>query len=378
MAEIELKSISKSFGSTEVIKSLDLSISNGEFITIVGPSGCGKSTLLRIIAGLENQSTGDVEIDGNVVNNTKASERDLAMVFQSYALYPHLTVQQNLMVPLKLRRLSFLERFPIIGWFMPNRRSKLDEIVSKVQAASETLQITHLLDRKPGQLSGGQQQRVAVGRAMVREPVAFLMDEPLSNLDAGLRVHMRAEISELHRDLKTTFIYVTHDQAEALTMSDRMAVMMDGEILQLDTPNEIYNNPSNISVAEFVGSPKINILQGESDEKGEIKCIGIKITDSIKLAQKENISVGIRPEHMLLVTSNDKNVFKGKIVYRENLGSDIFLHLTVNEGEQKIIVRSEPSMVMHSAVGDSVMIGWDEQKVMVFDVDGKNVTMKDI
>ena len=378
MAEIELKSISKSFGSTDVIKSLDLSISNGEFITIVGPSGCGKSTLLRIIAGLENQSTGDVEIDGNVVNNTRASERDLAMVFQSYALYPHLTVQQNLMVPLKLRRLSFLERFPIIGWFMPNRRSKLDEIVSKVQAASETLQITHLLDRKPGQLSGGQQQRVAVGRAMVREPVAFLMDEPLSNLDAGLRVHMRAEISELHRDLKTTFIYVTHDQAEALTMSDRMAVMMDGEILQLDTPNEIYNNPSNIRVAEFVGSPKINILQGECDEKGDIKCIGIKITDSIKLAQKGNISVGIRPEHMELVSSNDKNNFKGKIVYRENLGSDIFLHVTVNEGEQKIIVRSEPSMVINTAVGDQVMIGWDEQKVMVFDVDGKNVTMKDI
>ena len=378
MAEIELRNISKSFGSTEVIKSLDLSVSNGEFITIVGPSGCGKSTLLRIIAGLENQSTGDVEIDGNVVNNTRASERDLAMVFQSYALYPHLTVQQNLMVPLKLRRLSILERFPIIGWLMPNRRSKLDEIMNKVQVASETLQITHLLDRKPGQLSGGQQQRVAVGRAMVREPVAFLMDEPLSNLDAGLRVHMRAEISELHRDLKTTFIYVTHDQAEALTMSDRMAVMMDGEILQLDTPNEIYNNPSNIRVAEFVGSPKINILQGECDEKGNINCFGIKITDSIKLAQKGNISVGIRPEHMELVTSNDKNVFKGKIVYRENLGSDIFLHVTVNEGEQKIIVRSEPSMVINSAIGDSVMIGWDEQKVMVFDVDGKNVTMKDI
>ena len=378
MAEIELKNISKSFGSTEVIKSLDLSVSNGEFITIVGPSGCGKSTLLRIIAGLENQSTGDVEIDGNVVNNTRASERDLAMVFQSYALYPHLTVQQNMMVPLKLRRLSKLERFPIIGWLMPNRRSKLDEIMKKVQEASETLQITHLLDRKPGQLSGGQQQRVAVGRAMVREPVAFLMDEPLSNLDAGLRVHMRAEISELHRDLKTTFIYVTHDQAEALTMSDRMAVMMDGEILQLDTPNEIYNNPSNIRVAEFVGSPKINILQGECDEKGDIKCIGIKITDSIKLAQKGNISVGIRPEHMELVTSNNKKVFKGKIVYRENLGSDIFLHVTVNEGEQKIIVRSEPSMVINSAVGDQVMIGWDEQKVMVFDVDGKNVTMKDI
>ena len=376
MAEIELKSISKSFGSTEVIKSLDLSISNGEFITIVGPSGCGKSTLLRVIAGLENQSSGDVEIDGNVVNNTRASDRDLAMVFQSYALYPHLTVQQNLMVPLKLRRLSFLERFPIIGWFMPNRRTKLDEIVSKAQVASDTLQITHLLDRKPGQLSGGQQQRVAVGRAMVREPVAYLMDEPLSNLDAGLRVHMRAEISELHTNLKTTFIYVTHDKAEALTMSDRMDVMMDGEIHQLDTPHEIYNNPSTIRVAEFVGSPKINILNGEYDEKGNLNCFGTKITDSIKLAKKGNISVGIRPEHMELVSSNDKNAFKGEIVYRENLGSDIFLHLTINEGEQKLIVRSEPSKGINNAVGDQVMIGWDEQKVLVFDVDGKNITMQ--
>ena len=187
---------------------------------------------------------------------------------------------------------------------------------------------------------------------------------------------MRAEISELHRDLKTTFIYVTHDQAEALTMSDRMAVMMDGEILQLDTPDEIYNNPSTIRVAEFVGSPKINMLNGEYDEKGNLNCFGIKITDSIKLAKKGNVSVGIRPEHMELVSSKDKNVFRGKIVYRENLGSDIFLHLTVNEGEQKIIVRSEPSNVINTAVGDQVFIGWDEKKIMVFDVDGKNITMQ--
>ena len=187
---------------------------------------------------------------------------------------------------------------------------------------------------------------------------------------------MRAEISELHRDLKTTFIYVTHDQAEALTMSDRMAVMMDGEILQLDTPHEIYNNPSTIRVAEFVGSPKINILKGEYDEKGSLNCFGTKITDSIKLDQKGNVSVGIRPEHMELVSSNDKNTFKGEIVYRENLGSDIFLHVAVNEREQKIIVRSEPSKVINKAVGDQVMIGWDEQKVMAFDVDGKNVTMQ--
>ena len=194
---------------------------------MVGPSGCGKTTLLRIIAGLENQSAGDVIIDGRQVNKVRASERDLAMVFQTYALYPHLTVRQNVMVPLKLRRLSKFERFPLLGLLSPNRQSKLKDIQEIVSQVAETLQITHLMDRKPGQLSGGQQQRVAVGRAMVRQPVAFLMDEPLSNLDAGLRIHMRAEISELHRELKTTFVYVTHDQAEALTMSDRMAVMMD-------------------------------------------------------------------------------------------------------------------------------------------------------
>ena len=281
MAEIQLKGISKSFDDNKVIKSLDLSIANGEFITVLGPSGCGKSTLLRIIAGLESQSSGDVIIDGREVNKVRASERDLAMVFQSYALYPHLSVQQNLMVPLKLRRLSRLERFPLLNWFLPKRSSKMIELNEKVLQAAETLQITHLMERKPGQLSGGQQQRVAVGRAMVREPVAFLMDEPLSNLDAALRVHMRAEISELHRKLKTTFIYVTHDQAEALTMSDRMAVMMDGEILQHDTPSEIYNNPVNLQVAEFIGSPKINVLPAESDGKGGITCMGLPVSLSL-------------------------------------------------------------------------------------------------
>jgi len=306
MAEIELRGISKSFGNTEVIKSLDLSVANGEFIAIVGPSGCGKSTLLRIIAGLEIQSSGDVIIEGREVNKIRASERDLAMVFQSYALYPHLTVQQNMMVPLKLRRLTSLERLPLLSWFLPNWRSKLNDINEKVHQAAETLQITHLLERKPGQLSGGQQQRVAVGRAMVREPVAFLMDEPLSNLDAALRVHMRAEISELHRELKTTFVYVTHDQAEALTMSDRMGVMMDGEILQLDTPNEIYNNPSNLKVAEFIGSPKINVLPGESDEKGHISCMGISMSEFLVNPKKGSILLGLRPEHMELISPKSK------------------------------------------------------------------------
>jgi len=376
VAEIKLKGISKSFDDNKVIKSLDLSIENGEFITIVGPSGCGKSTLLRIIAGLESQSSGDVIIDGREVNKVRASERDLAMVFQSYALYPHLSVQQNLMVPLKLRRLSRLERFPLLNWFLPNRRSKIIELEEKVLQAAETLQITHLLGRKPGQLSGGQQQRVAVGRAMVREPVAFLMDEPLSNLDAALRVHMRAEISELHRTLKTTFIYVTHDQAEALTMSDRMAVMMDGEILQLDTPTEIYNKPLNLQVAEFIGSPKINILPAESDDKGEITCMGLTMTQSLRSPKQGDILLGMRPEHTDLLTSNSKNCFNGKITYKENLGSDIYLHVILKEGQHKMIVRTEPGKALDAKIGDNVKIGLIEDKLMAFEKNGQYLPIK--
>ena len=376
MAEIELKGISKSFDKNEVIKSLDLSIQNGEFITIVGPSGCGKSTLLRIIAGLEQQSNGDVIIEGKEVNNVKASNRDLAMVFQSYALYPHLTVLQNLMVPLRLRRLSTLERFPVINLFLPNRRKKIDELKDLVLKASETLQIKHLLGRKPGQLSGGQQQRVAVGRAMVREPVAFLMDEPLSNLDAALRVHMRAEISELHRKLKTTFVYVTHDQAEALTMSDRMAVMMDGEILQLDTPSEIYNKPASLKVAEFIGSPKINVLSAESNENGDIDCMGISMSLSIKDNKNEKILVGIRPEHTNLLQVNDKNCFLGTVNHKENLGSDIYLHVTLKDSQQKMIVRSNPDISFNTKIGETIRIGFDTKKVMIFNESGQNLKQK--
>ena len=376
MAEIQLKGISKSFDDNKVIKSLDLSISNGEFVTVLGPSGCGKSTLLRIIAGLESQSSGDVIIDGREVNKVRASERDLAMVFQSYALYPHLSVQQNLMVPLKLRRLSRLERFPLLNWFLPKRRSKMIELNEKVLQAAETLQITHLMERKPGQLSGGQQQRVAVGRAMVREPVAFLMDEPLSNLDAALRVHMRAEISELHRKLKTTFIYVTHDQAEALTMSDRMAVMMDGEILQHDTPSEIYNNPVNLQVAEFIGSPKINVLPAEIDSKGGITCMGLPISLFMKTPKQGSIMLGFRPEHTELLSSNSNNCFEGKITYKENLGSDIYLHVNLKEDQHKMIVRSEPDKALDAKIGDMVKIGWMVDKVMAFERNGQSLPTK--
>ena len=247
MSGIFLKKINKSFGNTLVLNNVDLEIYEGEFLTLVGPSGCGKSTLLRILAGLESSDSGEVFIGGADMTKVKPADRNLAMVFQSYALYPHLTVSENMLTPLKLRHLSTLERFPLIGPFIS--REKRNELTERVRKTAKILKLESFLKRKPGQLSGGQRQRAALGRAMVRNPVGFLMDEPLSNLDAALRVHMRSELSELHKALGSTFVYVTHDQAEALTMSNRLAVMMDGNILQLGKPREIYEKPSDIRVA---------------------------------------------------------------------------------------------------------------------------------
>ena len=274
----------------------------------------GKSTLLRIIAGLEQQTSGDVLIDNKNVNRVRASERDLAMVFQSYALYPHLTVRRNLETPLRLRDYSSFERLPLIGNLSPNKKQKTESINQLVSKTSETLKISELLDRKPGQLSGGQRQRVALGRAMVREPVAFLMDEPLSNLDAALRVHMRSELSELHNSLKTTFVYVTHDQAEALTMSSRMAVMIDGNLLQLDTPQEVYDNPSSLSVAQFVGSPKINIFKGSSDSNGTVSLLNLTLKRKSSETNLE-LNIGIRPEHLEITNQSDENTFSATVSY---------------------------------------------------------------
>ena len=259
MTNIQLKNISKSYGTNLVLNDVSLNVEDRKFLTLVGPSGCGKSTLLRVIAGLEAPESGSVAIDGQLVTKTAPALRNLAMVFQSYALYPHLSVRENMKTPLKLRDLSFIERLPLIGSLIaPGKHQSLN---NQVEETAATLRINEYLERRPGQLSGGQRQRAALGRAMVRTPFAFLMDEPLSNLDAALRVHMRAELSELHRNLETTFVYVTHDQSEALTMSDRVAVMMDGMIVQIGTPEEIYNQPEFLSVAEFLGSPKINRLE---------------------------------------------------------------------------------------------------------------------
>lgn len=356
MADIEIKSIQKTFGEILALKDINLTVKSGEFLTLVGPSGCGKSTLLRIIAGLERQSGGDVLINGDSVNTLRPSKRNLAMVFQSYALYPHLTILENMLTPLKLRDLTFLERFPLWGSCLPSKRVKMKEMEELAFDTAKVLRLDHLLNRKPGQLSGGQRQRVALGRAMVREPNAFLMDEPLSNLDAALRVHMRAELSELHRTLGTTFIYVTHDQAEALTMSDRLAVMMDGEIIQVGTPNDIYRNPRDRRVAEFIGSPQINFLSGEVDDGGNVSMMGsstgIRIDKNIRKVQ-----VGIRPEHLFLVNgSGDSNGMPMVVTHKENLGSDYFLHGLLNGSKSRVITRAKPEEVMTINVGSTVKI----------------------
>ena len=372
MGTISLKNISKSFGSTQVLKDLNVDIKDGEFLTLVGPSGCGKSTLLRIIAGLEQQTSGDVLIDNKKVNKIRASERDLAMVFQSYALYPHLTVRRNLETPLRLRDYNAFERLPLIGNFSPNKKNKTESINQLVNKTSETLQISELLDRKPGQLSGGQRQRVALGRAMVREPVAFLMDEPLSNLDAALRVHMRSELSELHNSLKTTFVYVTHDQAEALTMSSRMAVMLDGNLLQLDTPQEVYDNPSSLSVAQFVGSPKINIFNGSSDSSGTVNFLNVNLKRKSSESNSD-LHIGIRPEHLEITNNKDENTFSGTVAYRENLGSDIYFHVNIEDNSKKIIVRGLPQFTHQITNGSSVNIKRDSNKALLFNQTGMRI-----
>ncbi len=378
MSAIALSRIRKSFGATEVLKDVDLAIRPGEFLTLVGPSGCGKSTLLRILAGLENPTSGDVRIGDRLVNSVRASDRNLAMVFQSYALYPHLTVAENMLTPLRLRDLTFWQRLPILGPLIA--RSRHRALRDQVAETASVLKIEALLERKPGQLSGGQRQRAALGRAMVRKPVAFLMDEPLSNLDAALRVHMRSELAELHRTLNATFVYVTHDQAEALTMSDRMAVMMDGRILQLDEPQTIYDDPTDIRVAEFVGSPKINLLPGTRDGNLRVTCLGVPLQRALADSTTETsrtLTVGLRPEHLRIVEKPGDTTFEGRVVHRENLGADIYLHLALNDGEHRLIVRGAPHETAHTTIGSMVHAERVLGEALAFAPDGTRLHFAD-
>jgi len=364
---IRLAAIDKSFGETRVLRGIDLDIRAGEFITILGPSGCGKSTLLRIIAGLERQSGGAVAIDGKSVDALPPDRRDIAMVFQSYALYPHLTVAENIAVPLRMRRLTRLQRLPGAA-AMPGVRRTSGEIAQAVRAVAETLRIESLLQRKPAQLSGGQKQRVALARAMVRKPRAFLMDEPLSNLDAELRVHMRAEIGQLHRQLGATFVYVTHDQAEAMTMSDRVAVILAGELRQIASPDALYRDPDDLAVAQFVGTPRLNVLPATASVRG-LDLLGLALPLVTGAAPRTKLQAGIRPERLTLAASG----LTGRLVYRENLGADLFLHVALEGVPQPVILRSDPALAGALALGDPVTVGLAAEHLLLFDAEGRRL-----
>lgn len=371
MAAVELRNIGKSFSKTEVLHDVSLDIADREFMTLVGPSGCGKSTLLRIVAGLESQDSGQVLIDGHSVDGHRAADRDLAMVFQSYALYPHLTVRRNIAVPLVMRRLNMAQRLPVLGRLLPGASAILRDIARDVAAVADTLQIQPLLDRKPGQLSGGQRQRVALGRAMVRAPKAFLMDEPLSNLDAKLREHMRAEIAQLQDQLGATFIYVTHDQAEAMTMSDRIAVMMDGQILQVAEPSELYANPVDLRVAAFIGSPRINVLPGMVAPRGGVQVDGITLDLRAAAPAATPLHVAFRPEAARLVAP-DPQWHNGRVALVEHLGADLLVHVVMDQ-EARVILRVPANQPRRPHVTDRVGIAVPEDQILLFGPSGRRI-----
>ncbi len=321
MTTLALNRIKKSFGNLDIIRGVDLAISSGEFVVFVGPSGCGKSTLLRMIAGLEPISGGELSIGGERMNETAASERGIAMVFQSYALYPHMSVYKNMSFGLETAK-------------MPK-----SEIDKRVRKAADILQITHLLDRKPKQLSGGQRQRVAIGRAIVRDPKIFLFDEPLSNLDAELRVQTRVEIAKLHRDIGATMIYVTHDQVEAMTLADRIVVLRAGVIEQHGTPLEIYNRPANRFVAGFIGSPKMNFLDvvaGDNRDSGifvDIAGRQARLPIDERIAPSAKLSLGLRPEHIGIDGAGGLELGTLTVVHVEHLGGQTIVYGRLSDGQ---------------------------------------------
>lgn len=328
MARVELRRISKVFDKNNpVVKDLNLEIPDGEFFTIVGPSGCGKSTILNMIAGLEEITSGEILFDDQIVNEIPPSKRNVAMVFQSYALYPHKTVFENIAFPLRTRKV--------------NRR----DVENKVKEVARTLGLEGLLQKKPKELSGGQRQRVALGRAIIREPKVFLLDEPLSNLDAKLRIYMRAELKKLHRKLKVTTIYVTHDQAEAMTLSDRVALLFEGKIQQCDKPETLYHSPANRIVAEFIGSPGMNLIPAKiSKEDEQIEAIfdskeKLKLPQNFKLkANEDSVLFGIRPEDIKVSLNPKEGYFAGKLFSVEPLGNNTYLDVLWNDQRLKVEV----------------------------------------
>ena len=349
MAAISFKNVRKSFGAVEVLKGVSLDIADGEFLTLLGPSGCGKSTLLRIVAGLERNDAGSITIGTRRVDALPARDRDIAMVVQSYAHYPHMTVAENIGLPLTMRRMNAWQRLPVLGALLPGTRAARKSIAKDVSEAADALDIGPLLQRKPSQLSGGQKQRVALGRAMVRHPAAFLLDEPLSNLDAKLRVQMRAELTELQRRLGATMIYVTHDQSEAMTMSDRVAVMLAGKLQQVAPPRKLYDDPETLEVAEFVGSPKINVLPVDGGFHA------------------------VRPEAMEVVPPDAPGAITGRIRLVEHLGSESLVHVEVPGRELPLIARLEAMSARDPRRGEAAGLRPLPGRVLRFDASGRRV-----
>jgi len=368
MAGIILHRIEKSFGDTRVLKGVSLAFDAGSFISLVGPSGCGKTTLLRIIAGLETADRGSVAIAGTDVTRCRAADRDVAMVFQNYALYPHMTVEQNMALPLVMRRLSAVERAPLVGRFVTGAKARRCAIRSEIEEAARLLSIDHLLQRRPGQLSGGQRQRVALGRAIVRHPKAFLMDEPLSNLDAALRHEMRRELVELHRRVGVTTVYVTHDQAEAMTMSDRVAVMLGGNVLQFGSPREVYEQPATVDVAKFIGSPRINILPGEADPDGRVTIAG-EATEEVAPRFAGKLDIGIRPEHLAIGETG----IAVAVRHVEFLGSEVLVYAREPRHGSDLILRLAPEAWERAPSRQELRVTPVPGRLLAFDTTGKRV-----
>ncbi|MBV2143612.1 ABC transporter ATP-binding protein [Falsochrobactrum sp. TDYN1] len=380
MSQVDIHNITKSFGNQRVLEDINISIRDGEFLTLVGPSGCGKSTLIRIIAGLERQTSGTIAVEGRTVDHLRPHERQLSMVFQSYALYPHMTVFDNIAVPLTVQKLSLFERLPLIKHLSPRRRSVMREITDQVVSVAELLKIDSLLHRKPAQLSGGQRQRVALGRAMVRDPYAFLMDEPLSNLDAKLRVHMRTELTDLHRRMGATFIYVTHDQVEAMTMSDRVAMMDGGKIQQLGTPSELYETPANLEVARFIGSPVINTMPANIGSNGRVEIQGHDAGIAVDLPEGSQVTIGIRPENLSIHPATRGPEMGAALDARlrriENLGAELLYHFDVIGLEETGFVTRVQARYEGLTEGDAARLTFDPVFCHIFGTDGQRVRQK--
>jgi multiple sugar transport system ATP-binding protein len=349
MAEVTLKGITKRFGEVVAVKDVNLEIADGEFLVLVGPSGCGKSTTLRMVAGLEEISDGELFIGGKRMNDVHPKDRDIAMVFQSYALYPHMDVKTNISFGLKMRRM------------------KKSEIEERVKHAAEVLELTDLLGRKPKELSGGQRQRVAMGRAIVRDPKVFLFDEPLSNLDAKLRVQMRAEIAKMHQRIGTTIIYVTHDQVEAMTLADRIVVMDGGVVQQMGTPLEVFEHPKNRFVAGFIGSPAMNFIACKLGEGSVLRGEGFKISipETHRRAvegRSGEMELGLRPENLKVEAPRD-DLLQAKVEVREPMGAETFLYASHSGGLLTIRDAAHSSV----KVGDRVGVVFDMQRAHLFD-----------